>query len=69
MSILQVHQIPVLNDNYVYLAHCPASGATAVVDPAVSGPVLAEAEFLGQGPAKEVLVFSMVLVLCIRANR
>lgn len=47
MSILQVHQIPVLNDNYVYLAHCPESGATAVVDPAVSGPVLAEAERLG----------------------
>jgi hydroxyacylglutathione hydrolase len=47
MSVLQVHQIPVLNDNYVYLAHCPESGATAVVDPAVSGPVLAEAERLG----------------------
>ena len=41
MAELQIHQIPVLNDNYVYLAHEPASGATAVVDPAVGGPVLA----------------------------
>lgn len=47
MSKLQIHQIPVLSDNYVYLAHDPASGATAVVDPAVAGPVLAEAERLG----------------------
>ena len=47
MSKLEVQQIPVLNDNYVYLAHCAESGATAVIDPAVSGPVLAEAERLG----------------------
>lgn len=47
MSALQVHQIPVLSDNYVYLARCTASGATAVVDPAVAEPVLAEAERLG----------------------
>ena len=47
MSILEVHQIPVLNDNYVYLARCPESGAVAVIDPAVSEPVLAEAERLG----------------------
>lgn len=39
MSTLEIKQIPVLNDNYVYLAHCPATGATGVVDPAVSGPV------------------------------
>ncbi len=47
MSQLDVHQIPVLTDNYIYLARCRASGATAVVDPAVAGPVLAEAERLG----------------------
>jgi hydroxyacylglutathione hydrolase len=47
MSQLEVHQIPVLNDNYVYLARCRATGATAVVDPAVAAPVLAEAERLG----------------------
>ncbi|MEX2311977.1 MAG: hydroxyacylglutathione hydrolase [Rhodospirillales bacterium] len=40
MSRLDIRQIPVLNDNYVYLAHCPESGQTAVVDPAVAGPVL-----------------------------
>lgn len=39
---LEIVQIPVLNDNYVYLAHDPASQATAVVDPAVHEPVLAE---------------------------
>lgn len=41
MSELIIHQIPVLKDNYVYLAHETESGATAVVDPAVSEPVLA----------------------------
>ena len=40
MSKLEIHQIAVLNDNYVYLAHDTETGSTAVVDPAVSGPVL-----------------------------
>lgn len=40
MSVLEIHQIPVLDDNYVYLAHDPASGATGVVDPAVVDPVM-----------------------------
>ncbi len=39
MSRLDIVQIPVLSDNYVYLAHCPETGETAVVDPAVSDPV------------------------------
>ncbi|MFN4165372.1 MAG: hydroxyacylglutathione hydrolase [Ferrovibrio sp.] len=39
---LDIVQIPVLNDNYVYLAHDPATGTTGVVDPAVHEPVLAE---------------------------
>lgn len=47
MAELDIHQIPVLSDNYVYLARCRASGMTAVVDPAVAAPVLAEAERLG----------------------
>jgi hydroxyacylglutathione hydrolase len=47
MSRLDIHQIPVLNDNYVYLARDQASGATAVVDPAVVAPVLEEARRLG----------------------
>lgn len=40
MSVLEIHQIPVLNDNYVYLAHDSATGSTAVVDPAVVDPVM-----------------------------
>jgi hydroxyacylglutathione hydrolase len=39
MTKLQIEQIPVLRDNYVYLLHDPESGATAVVDPAVAEPV------------------------------
>lgn len=39
---LEIVQIPVLNDNYVYLAREPGSGAVGVVDPAVHEPVLAE---------------------------
>ncbi len=38
--MLEIDQIPVLNDNYVYLLHDHAGGATAVVDPAVSESVL-----------------------------
>lgn len=40
MSALEVVQIPVLRDNYVYLAHDQATGACAAVDPAVAEPVL-----------------------------
>jgi hydroxyacylglutathione hydrolase len=39
---LEIVQIPVLSDNYVYLLREPASGAVGVVDPAVHEPVLAE---------------------------
>ena len=39
--MLQIEQIPVLSDNYVYLVHEPAAGLTAVVDPAVTEPVVA----------------------------
>lgn len=38
--MLEILQIPVLEENYVYLLHEPDSGATAAVDPAVAGPVL-----------------------------
>lgn len=44
---LEIVRIPVLDDNYVWLAHEPASGETLVVDPAVSAPVLAEAQARG----------------------
>ncbi|MCX7092814.1 MAG: hydroxyacylglutathione hydrolase [Methylobacter sp.] len=38
--MLTVLQLPVLNDNYIYLLHDPVSAETAVVDPAVAQPVL-----------------------------
>jgi hydroxyacylglutathione hydrolase len=40
MAQLRIEQIPVLNDNYVYLIHEPQAGVTGVVDPAVAEPVL-----------------------------
>ncbi len=45
--MLDIRQIPVLNDNYVYLVRETVSGATAVVDPAVAKPILQEADRLG----------------------
>lgn len=39
--MLEIIQLPVLNDNYIYIIHEPESKQTAVVDPAVSSPVLA----------------------------
>ncbi len=39
--MVEIHQIPVLADNYIYLIHEPASKTTAAVDPALAGPVLA----------------------------
>jgi hydroxyacylglutathione hydrolase len=44
--MLDVRQIPILSDNYVYLVRAPG-GAVAVVDPAGVTPVLREAERLG----------------------
>ena len=38
--MLAIQQIPVLNDNYIYLIHDPESKETAVIDPAVAEPVL-----------------------------
>lgn len=45
--MLDIRQIPVLDDNYVYLVREPTSGAVAVVDPAVTDEILAEAKKLG----------------------
>jgi glyoxylase-like metal-dependent hydrolase (beta-lactamase superfamily II) len=47
MAAMEIHQIPVWDDNYVYLAHDPETGSTAVVDPADADPVLAAAEAKG----------------------
>jgi hydroxyacylglutathione hydrolase len=44
---LEVACVPVLADNYVWLAHEPASGATVAIDPGEADPVLAEAERRG----------------------
>src|ERR1041384_5772622 len=43
-TTLDIVRIPVLNDNYVWLMREPQGGWVGVVDPAVAGPVLAEAE-------------------------
>ena len=45
--MLEIIRIPVLSDNYVWLVHEPESQETMVADPAVSEPVLAEAEKRG----------------------
>lgn len=47
MAELIIRQIPVLQDNYVYLAHEPDSETTAVVDPSLAPPVLQAAAELG----------------------
>ena len=47
MSGLDIRQVPVLNDNYIYLIHDTASGKTACVDPAVAAPVIKAAKDLG----------------------
>lgn len=45
--MLDIRQIPVLSDNFIYLVREPQNNAVAVVDPAVAGPVLDEARRLG----------------------
>jgi hydroxyacylglutathione hydrolase len=43
-TTLEIVRIPVLSDNHVWLMREPQSGSVGVVDPAVAGPVLAEAD-------------------------
>ncbi|MCW5773373.1 MAG: hydroxyacylglutathione hydrolase [Rhodospirillaceae bacterium] len=47
MARLEIERIPVLDDNYVWLAHEPEANVTAVVDPAVAEPVMAAARRRG----------------------
>jgi len=47
MAALEIVQIPVLQDNYLYLIHDAASGDTAIIDPAVEDPVVAELDKRG----------------------
>ena len=44
---MQIELVPLLKDNYAYLLHDPATGATAVVDPSEAKPVLAVARARG----------------------
>ncbi len=39
--MLNIIQLPVLTDNYIYIIHDSTHGETAVVDPAIAEPVLA----------------------------
>lgn len=45
--MLEIVQIPVLSDNYLYLIHEPISGDTAIVDPGVEEPVVQELKARG----------------------
>lgn len=47
MNTLEIHQIPVLNDNYLYLIKDAESDAVAIVDPAITEPILAKLDALG----------------------
>jgi len=47
MAKFEIELVPALSDNYVYLAHDPETGATAVIDPAEAPPVLAALERKG----------------------
>lgn len=38
--MLEILQLPVLTDNYIYIVHDPDSKETAVIDPAIAQPVL-----------------------------
>ena len=44
---IEIARVPALSDNYIWLAHDPASGETVVVDPAQAEPALTEAERRG----------------------
>ncbi len=52
---MQIHQLPALRDNYIFLLHDRATGTAAVVDPGESAPVLAELRRLD---AKLVTIFN-----------
>jgi hydroxyacylglutathione hydrolase len=47
MANLEIHRIPALKDNYLWLAREPETGAVAVVDPAEAEPVEAKLAALG----------------------
>jgi hydroxyacylglutathione hydrolase len=52
---MQVHLLPALSDNYIFLLHDPERDVAAVVDPAEAQPVL---QRLGELGAKLVAIFN-----------
>jgi hydroxyacylglutathione hydrolase len=44
---MNIHRLAVLSDNYIFVLHDPIKNIAAVVDPAVSEPVLAKLDELG----------------------
>lgn len=44
---MQVHRLPALSDNYIFLLHDAATGTAAVVDPAEAAPVIHKLQELG----------------------
>jgi hydroxyacylglutathione hydrolase len=47
MARLEIKQVTVLRDNYVYLVNHRGSGTAAVIDPGIAGPVVTELDNLG----------------------
>ncbi len=47
---LEIAQVPVLNDNYLFLIHDPVSAETAIVDPAVEDDTIAALDARGWTP-------------------
>jgi hydroxyacylglutathione hydrolase len=52
---MQIHRLPALSDNYIFLLHDPEQNIAAVVDPAESRPVLQKLQDLG---AELVAIFN-----------
>ena len=47
MARLEIKQITVLRDNYVYMVNHRGTGTAAVIDPGIAGPLVAELDNTG----------------------
>jgi hydroxyacylglutathione hydrolase len=47
MTAITAQAIPILSDNYAWLLHDPATGFTAIVDPAEEAPIMAAIKAIG----------------------
>ena len=45
--MIEAHAVPLLSDNYAWLLRCPATGTTAIVDPAETAPIIAAVDAAG----------------------